>query len=218
MLIARLLLRPNVHGCHLAKPSSQPPLGARIHPLPVLGPKFATGILPRLMSDAKDDNYSALQRAHFIALIKAIPNAAYANEMTQACFAALRCCHPTHDIRLQLMSFFLRALQPPDLQIRANTIETLLAASAMGTHAAERMPASWRSTRRTHEDAARLHQAKSTQYLHKDPHRVPALPRHAAGCGDAEVLRELGDALDDVARYCPPDLLGKILTHIQCHQ
>jgi hypothetical protein len=33
------------------------------------------------------------------------------------------------------MSFFLRMLQLPDLQIRINAIETLLTASATGTYA-----------------------------------------------------------------------------------
>ncbi|KAJ7625679.1 ARM repeat-containing protein [Roridomyces roridus] len=77
--------------------------------------KFATGILPRLMAGAKDKSNSILQRANLIALtalIKSVPNTAYAHEMSQ------------------LMPLLMRALDIPDLQIRADVIETLLAAAA----------------------------------------------------------------------------------------
>ncbi|KAJ7918676.1 hypothetical protein B0H13DRAFT_2321233 [Mycena leptocephala] len=87
------------------------------------------------------------------------------------------------------MSFFLRMLQLPDLQIRINAIETLLTASATGT----------------------IHIA-SLRCLGTLPGVVMYAVLHPC---KAEVLRELGDALDDMARYCSPDLLGKILTHHQ---
>jgi hypothetical protein len=101
--------------------------------------KFATGILPRLMSGAfppfLPQTIMCLMcpvhrfrppARHLIALtslIKAISNAAYAHEMTQARFAVLCRFYPTHDIRLQLMPLLL-----------ANAIEALLAVSATGTH------------------------------------------------------------------------------------
>ncbi|KAJ7899364.1 ARM repeat-containing protein [Mycena leptocephala] len=155
--------------------------------------KFATGILPRLMSGAKDDSDPALQRAHLIALtslIKAIPNAAYAHEMTQARFA--------------LMPLLLSALQLPDLQIRANAIETLLAASATSTHAgvlAEHAPALVRTL---------LGYTKASSALTSTRIRIASLRCLGALPGvvtyavlhpcKAEVLRELGDALDDPKR------------------
>ncbi|KAJ7923548.1 RNAPII transcription regulator C-terminal-domain-containing protein [Mycena leptocephala] len=151
--------------------------------------KSATGILPRLMSGAKDDSDPALQRAHLIALtslIKAIPNAAYAHEMTQ------------------LMPLLLRALQLPDLQIRANAIETLLAASATSTHAgvlAEHAPALARTL---------LGYTKASSALTSTRIRIASLRCLGALPGvvtyavlhpcKAEVLRELGDALDDPKR------------------
>ncbi|KAJ7923545.1 ARM repeat-containing protein [Mycena leptocephala] len=169
--------------------------------------KFATGILPRLMSDAKDDSDPALQRAHLIALtslIKAIPNAAYAHEMTQASFAVLRHFYPTHDIRLQLMPLLLRALQLPDLQIRANAIETLLAASATSTHAgvlAEHAPALVRTllgyTKASSPLTSTRIRIASLRCLGALPGVVTYAVLHPC---KAEVLRELGDALDDPKR------------------
>ncbi|KAF8217060.1 Dos2-interacting transcription regulator of RNA-Pol-II-domain-containing protein [Mycena galopus ATCC 62051] len=75
--------------------------------------KFASGILPRLMNGARDDSNLALQHTNLIALtalIKAIPNAAYAHEMTQ------------------LLPLLLRALalSVSDLTLRANALDTLL--------------------------------------------------------------------------------------------
>ncbi|KAJ7906016.1 ARM repeat-containing protein [Mycena leptocephala] len=151
--------------------------------------KFATGILPRLMSGAKDDSDPALQHAHLIALtslIKAIPNAAYAHEMTQ------------------LMPLLLRALQLPDLQIRANAIETLLAASATSTHAgvlAEHAPALVRMLLGYTKTSSALTSTRiriaSLRCLGALPGVVTYAVLHPC---KAEVLRELGDALDDPKR------------------
>ncbi|KAJ7899361.1 hypothetical protein B0H13DRAFT_2275554 [Mycena leptocephala] len=141
---------------------------------PGTGPCTSSGML---MSGAKDDSDPALQRAHLIALtslIKAIPNAASCRSSS-------------------------RAPQLPDLQIRANAIETLLAASAMGTHAsvlAEHAPALVRTL---------LGYTKATSApTSTGPHHVPALLGGATyavlhPC-KPEVLRELGDALDDPKR------------------
>ncbi|KAF7307504.1 ARM repeat-containing protein [Mycena indigotica] len=75
--------------------------------------KFATGILPRLMSGAKDNSDATLQHAYLVALtslIKSVPHAAYSHEMSA------------------LLPLLLRALPIPDSDIRADVVETLLGA------------------------------------------------------------------------------------------
>ncbi|KAJ6582074.1 ARM repeat-containing protein [Mycena capillaripes] len=152
--------------------------------------KFAIGILPRLMDGAKDNSNSFLQHANLIALtslIKAIPNASYAHEMTQ------------------LLPLLLRALHLPDAQIRANVIETLLAAATQqsSTHAvlSEHAPPLVRQM---------LGYTKATSQLTSTRIRIgalrclgvlPAVVRYDVlhPC-KAEVLRELAEALDDPKR------------------
>ncbi|KAJ6481205.1 ARM repeat-containing protein [Mycena vitilis] len=152
--------------------------------------KFATAILPRLMNGAKDGSGSALQHANLIALTslsKAIPNAAYAHEMTQ------------------LLPLLLRALHLPDAQIRANVLETLLAAATeqSSTHAvlAEHAPALVRQMlgyTKAHGDltTSRI-RISALRYLGVLPGIVRYDVLHPC---KAEVLRELADALDDPKR------------------
>ncbi|KAJ7117461.1 Dos2-interacting transcription regulator of RNA-Pol-II-domain-containing protein [Mycena epipterygia] len=143
--------------------------------------KFATGILPRLMEGARDGSDSVQQHANLIALtalIKAIPNAAYAHEMPQA----------------RLMPLLMRALQIPDAQIRANVLETLLAAAAQqSTHAAlaEHAPALVRQVLASRIRVAALRCLGV----------LPAVVRYDVlhPC-KADVLRELAEALDDPKR------------------
>ncbi|KAJ7509674.1 ARM repeat-containing protein [Mycena galericulata] len=152
--------------------------------------KFATGILPRLMAGARDTSNSILQHAHLIALtalIKSIPNASYAHEMAQ------------------LMPLLMRALQIPDAQIRANVIETLLAAAAQQktTHdvLAEHAPALVRqmlgyTKARSEITSARI-RISALRYLGV----LPAVVRYDVlhPC-KLDVLRELEEALDDPKR------------------
>ncbi|KAJ7879223.1 ARM repeat-containing protein [Mycena olivaceomarginata] len=152
--------------------------------------KFATGMLPRLMGGARDERDPALQHANLIALtalIKAIPNAAYAHEMTQ------------------LLPLLLRALLLPDAQIRANVIETLLAAAAQhtSTHAvlAEHAPALARQMLAYTKPGAPVTSTRirisALRYLGV----LPAVVRYAVlHPVKAEVLRELAAALDDPRR------------------
>jgi hypothetical protein len=77
-----------------------------------------------------------LRRAHLA--VKAIPNAVYAHEMTQARFAVLRSFTLLAIFDCSSCRSSSRAPQLADLQIRANAIETRLAASATGTHAGVR--------------------------------------------------------------------------------
>ncbi|KAJ7181060.1 ARM repeat-containing protein [Mycena filopes] len=161
--------------------------------------KFATGILPRLMSGAKNESDPAQQHAHLIALtalLKAIPNAAYAHEMDQ------------------LLPLLLRALLLPDAQIRANVLETLLAAAqathaptastTAGTHAtvlAEHAVALVRTvlgyTRAGTELTSTRIRTSALRYLRALPALIPYAVLHPV---KAEALRALGDALDDPKR------------------
>ncbi|KAJ6592258.1 ARM repeat-containing protein [Mycena vulgaris] len=153
--------------------------------------KYATGILPRLMHGARDDSDSAQQHAHLIALtalLKAIPNAAYAHEMAQ------------------LMPLLMRALQLPgaDAHVRASVLETLLAAAASPAHTqplAEHAPALVRivlplTTASREETSVRLRTA-ALRCLGALPARVPYATLHPS---KAAVLRGLADALDDPTR------------------
>ncbi|KAJ7906015.1 caspase domain-containing protein [Mycena leptocephala] len=133
-------------------------------------------------SGAKDDN-PLLQRAHLA--IKAIPNAVYAHEMTQARFA----------VGSSEPKPLLRVLQLPDLQIRANAIETLIAASAMGTHAsvlAEHAPALVRT---------RLGYTKASSALTST--RIGITSLHCLGA-------LLGRATYAVLRPCKAEVLGEL--------
>ncbi|KAJ7314418.1 ARM repeat-containing protein [Mycena albidolilacea] len=152
--------------------------------------KFATGMLPRLMGGARNESDPALQHANLIALtalIKAIPNAAYAHEMAQ------------------LLPLLLRALLLPDAQIRANVIETLLAAAAQhkSTHAvlAEHAPALTRQMLAYTKPGAPVTSTRirisALRYLGVLPAVVRYDVLHPV---KAEVLRELAAALDDPRR------------------
>ncbi|KAJ7210442.1 ARM repeat-containing protein [Mycena pura] len=147
--------------------------------------KFATGILPRLMSGAKDDSNSVLQHANLVALtalIKVIPNTSYAHEMTQ------------------LMPLLMRALQIPDAEIRASVIETLLAAVTQqkSTHdvLAEHAPALVRQMLGYTKSSGAI-RISALRYLSV----LPAVVRYDVlhPC-KADVLRELSEALDDPKR------------------
>ncbi|KAJ7148405.1 ARM repeat-containing protein [Mycena crocata] len=152
--------------------------------------KFATGILPRLMNGARDDSNSVQQHANLIALtalIKAIPNASYAHEMAQ------------------LMPLLMRALQIPDAQIRANVIETLLAAATQhkSTHdvLAEHAPGLVRQMLAFTKARAELTSVRirigALHYLGVLPGVVRYDVLHPC---KPDVLRELADALDDPKR------------------
>ncbi|KAF7356213.1 MMS19 nucleotide excision repair [Mycena venus] len=177
--------------------------------------KFANGILPRLMSGAKDDSSeytlfsltcdraltvclpvdSALQHANLIALtalIKAIPNAAYAHEMTQ------------------LMPLLMRALHIPDAQIRANVIETLLAAAAQHKSTHDVLAEHATGLVRQMLGYTKTKGASATTAITSTRIRISAL-RYLAVLPTvvrydvlhpckADVLRELGEALDDPKR------------------
>ncbi|KAG5647524.1 hypothetical protein DXG03_009461 [Asterophora parasitica] len=77
--------------------------------------KFVNGILPRIISGAQDSSRPAHEQTAYLvaltSLIKAIPKAAYAHEMPS------------------LMPLLLRGLDLPDFEIRADVIDTLLAAA-----------------------------------------------------------------------------------------
>ncbi|KZV63176.1 ARM repeat-containing protein [Peniophora sp. CONT] len=76
--------------------------------------KYASRILPRLISGAKDTSDTQKQTANLVALlslIRSIPKAAYAREM------------PT------LLPLLLRGLELSDTELRANVIDTLLSAA-----------------------------------------------------------------------------------------
>ncbi|KAJ7464465.1 ARM repeat-containing protein [Mycena latifolia] len=153
--------------------------------------KFATGILPRLMNGAKDESNSEQQHAHLIALtslLKAIPNAAYAHEMTQ------------------LMPLLMRALQIPDAEIRAGVLETLRAAVAQhaGTHAvlAEHAPALVRLVLKyTRPRGDALTSVRIRVSALRLLGVLPAVVRYDVlhPC-KADVLRELAEALNDPRR------------------
>ncbi|KAK7040568.1 MMS19 nucleotide excision repair [Favolaschia claudopus] len=153
--------------------------------------KFTNGILPRLMSGAKDDSDAALQRAHLIALtslLKAVPNTVYAHEMAQ------------------LLPLLLRALHLPDPQIRANVLETLLSAVVQhpSTHAILEEHASalarqlltYTSLRNTPMTSTRIRIA-ALRCLGALPGVVRYDVLHPC---KADVLRALVDALDDPKR------------------
>ncbi|KAJ7768459.1 ARM repeat-containing protein [Mycena metata] len=161
--------------------------------------KFATGILPRLINGARNESDAVQQHAHLIALtalLKAIPNAAYAHEMDQ------------------LLPLLLRALPLPDAQIRVNVLETLLAA-AQATHApttsntgsmhatvlAEHAATIVRTvlgyTRAGTDLTSERIRTSALRYLRTLPALIPYAVLHPV---KAEVLRVLGEALDDPKR------------------
>ncbi|KAJ7289243.1 ARM repeat-containing protein [Mycena rebaudengoi] len=151
--------------------------------------KFATGILPRLINGAKDETDSVQQHANLIALtalIKSIPNASYAHEMPQ------------------LMPLFLRALHIPDPQIRANVIETLLAAAqqksthdVLAEHAAALVRTMLGFTKARGEITSARIRIWALRYLGVLPVVVRYDVLHPS---KAVVLRELAEALDDPKR------------------
>ncbi|KAJ7717113.1 ARM repeat-containing protein [Mycena maculata] len=155
--------------------------------------KFATGILPRLMSGARDDSNPVLQHANLIALtalVKSIPNASYTHEMAQA---------------RALMPLLMRALQIPDAQIRANVIETLLSVAVehKNTHdvLTEHAPALVRQmlgyTKARSELTSVRIRISALRYLGVLPGVVRYDVLHPC---KPEVLRELAEALDDPKR------------------
>lgn len=76
--------------------------------------KFVIAVLPKIIAGTQDFNKPCEQTAYLVALtslVKAVPKATYAHEM------------PT------LMPLFLRGLELPDAEIRANVIDTFLAAA-----------------------------------------------------------------------------------------
>jgi len=76
--------------------------------------KFVIAVLPRIIAGTQDTSRPPEQTAYLIALtslVKAVPKATYVHEM------------PT------LMPLFLRGLELPDAEIRANVIDTFLAAA-----------------------------------------------------------------------------------------
>ncbi|KAG6869217.1 hypothetical protein C0993_009080 [Termitomyces sp. T159_Od127] len=77
--------------------------------------RFVNGILPRIITGAQDSSKLLHEQTAYLvaltSLIKAIPKTAYAHEMTT------------------LMPLLLRGLELPDFDIRADVIDTLLAAA-----------------------------------------------------------------------------------------
>ncbi|KAJ7097264.1 ARM repeat-containing protein [Mycena belliarum] len=148
--------------------------------------KFATGILPRLMKGAQDDN-SVQQHAHLIALtslLKAIPNASYAHEMQK------------------LMPLLLRALQIPDAEIRAGVLETLRSAAAQHPWLAEHAPTLARQVLQyTKARGVALTSMRIRVSALRLLGALPAVVRYDVlhPC-KADVLRELAEALDDPRR------------------
>ncbi|KAJ7020638.1 ARM repeat-containing protein [Mycena alexandri] len=161
--------------------------------------KFATGILPRLMNGARNESDAVQQHTHLIALtalLKAIPNAAYAHEMDE------------------LLPLLLRALPLPDAQIRANVLETLLAAAqathapttsstssthatVLAEHAATIVRAVLGYTRAETELTSTRIRISALRYLRTLPALIPYAVLHPV---KAEALRVLGAALDDPKR------------------
>ncbi|KAJ7019462.1 ARM repeat-containing protein [Mycena alexandri] len=164
-----------------------------------MGSKFATGILPRLMNGARNESDAVQQHTHLIALtalLKAIPNAAYAHEMDE------------------LLPLLLRALPLPDAQIRANVLETLLAAAqathapttsstssthatVLAEHAATIVRAVLGYTRAETELTSTRIRISALRYLRTLPALIPYAVLHPV---KAEALRVLGAALDDPKR------------------
>ncbi|KAG6813856.1 hypothetical protein H0H92_006263 [Tricholoma furcatifolium] len=152
--------------------------------------KFVNGILPRIIAGAQDSNKpSHEQTAYLVALtslIKAIPKTAYAHEMAS------------------LMPLLLRGLGLPDFDIRADVINTLLAAaegdasdqSLISEHAPTLVGYMLNNSMITEMPSVRVRTA-ALQYLSVLPKVVRYDVLHPS---KPTVLRELAKVLDDPKR------------------
>ncbi|KAF5383772.1 hypothetical protein D9615_003569 [Tricholomella constricta] len=152
--------------------------------------KFVNGILPRIISGAQDSSkLPHEQTAYLVALtslIKAIPKAAYAHEMSS------------------LMPLFLRGLDLPDFDIRADVIDTFLAAaecdaserSLVSEHASTLVTYMLKNSMVDEMPSVRVRTA-ALQYLGVLPKIVRYDVLHPS---KSTVLRDLAKVLDDPKR------------------
>ncbi|KAJ7906008.1 hypothetical protein B0H13DRAFT_1881068 [Mycena leptocephala] len=151
--------------------------------------KFATSILPHQM------NNPALQRA-----------------TSSPSHHSSRRSPTRHTLEIKQFMPLLRTLQLPDSQIRADAIEALLAAPATGSHEgvlAEHAPALVRTLLGYTKTSSGLTSTRirvaSLRYLGTLPGVVTYAVLHPC---KPEVLRELGDALDDPKHGVRREVVG----------
>ncbi|KAI0940934.1 hypothetical protein AcV7_003173 [Taiwanofungus camphoratus] len=151
--------------------------------------RYCSSVLPRIISGAKSSAEARQQNAYLVALtslIKAVPKSTYAHEM------------PT------LMPLLLRGLDLPDTEIRANVIDTLLAAaesgnkdsSAASEHASSLVTTMLKNSLVQETPSVRVRIA-ALKYLAILPSIVRYDVLHPQ---KASVLRELAKVLDDPKR------------------
>ncbi|THH18072.1 hypothetical protein EW146_g2870 [Bondarzewia mesenterica] len=158
--------------------------------------KYANAVLPRIIAGAKSPENPRKQTAHLVALtslIKSIPTSAYAHEM------------PT------LMPLLLRGLDLSDFEIRANVIDTLLAA-AQADLESDAKKSKWGSVVTEHASSLATTMLKNSIVSDMPNMRVriaalrllailPRVVRYDVLHPQKQVvLRELGKALDDPKR------------------
>ncbi|KAF8074920.1 Dos2-interacting transcription regulator of RNA-Pol-II-domain-containing protein [Lyophyllum atratum] len=152
--------------------------------------KFVNGILPRIIAGAQDSSKPPHEQTAYLvaltSLIKAIPKAAYAHAMPS------------------LMPLLLRGLELPDFDIRADVIDTFLAAaegdaseqSLVSEHASTLVTYMLKNSMASEMPSVRV-RTTAVQYLGVLPTIVRYDVLHPS---KAIVLRELAKVLDDPKR------------------
>ncbi|KAH9943852.1 ARM repeat-containing protein [Amylocystis lapponica] len=148
--------------------------------------RFCSAILPRIIAGARSPAEQGQQNAYLVALtslIKSVPKSTYAHEMST------------------LMPLLLRGLDLPDTEIRANVMDTLLAAAesnskentVVSEHSASLVATMLKNSKVQETQSVRVRVA-ALRYLAKLPSIVRYDVLHPQ---KATVLRELAQVLDD---------------------